>query len=425
MKLFRPNRILVAFILLLSLLFSTKSIAQGLEVGDNCPDVEIKKIINHSANSARISDFKGKAILIDFWFSSCTACIESMPKLDSIRQEFGEEIQILLVNHESEEKVRNTFKKIKRLNGIKLASVVSDTLLSLIFPHRSAPHEIWIDKNGTIMAITDHLSVTRENISDLISGKEMILPIKKDDMEYKADAPIITSTKTEYLLKYSCITGYQPGLSGSIGMNVKPGSNILVARAKNVCLQELYVLAYGQWAKDFNFSRVIIDFEDSARYKQKTSNSHLFCYDNWWKDTSQFRAMKEMQWQLDNFFRIESKLEKRKTTCLVLRKTNFIRSQRSEGKHKRAETYIKGDTLIIENVRLKYLIENKLNYGLYAWSPFQFIDETMINEGATFTLPAVFKSVDQTNQYLKTYGLEVVLEERILPVIVLRDIHTL
>lgn len=417
MNSFKSYWLLLVFITL----FTKTSIAQGIQIGDNCPDVEIKQIINYPSGTARLSDFKGKALLIDFWFSACTACIEVMPKLDSLQREYGKDLQILLVNYESEEMVRNTFKKIQRINGVNLPSVVSDTLLNLLFPHRSSPHEIWIDKNGKVKAITDHVSVKRKNIEDLIAGKEMNLPLKKDDMEYSSDVPLVTSSKNEVLLRYSCITTYQPGLSGSIGMNLRPDNSILQARAKNAPLQELYIMAYGQWAKDFHNNRVILDLKDSIMFKPNSNNSHLFCYDSWWKDTSQPKALKEMQHQLDIFFNIRSNMKKRETPCLVLKRISGTHSPISEDKKKRADSYIKNNELVIVNVRLKQLIENRLNYGLYAWAPFQFIDETGITERVSFVLPTKFESIDQVNKYLKKYGLELFLERRLMDVIVLSD----
>ncbi len=98
MNSFKSYWLLLVFITL----FTKTSIAQGIQIGDNCPDVEIKQIINYPSGNARLSDFKGKALLIDFWFSACTACIEVMPKLDSLQREYGKDLQILLVNYESE-----------------------------------------------------------------------------------------------------------------------------------------------------------------------------------------------------------------------------------------------------------------------------------------------------------------------------------
>ena len=174
-------------------------------MGNRCPDIEIKRILNYTSDRARLSDFIGtKALLIDFWFSYCPACLESFPKLDSIQKEFKDDLNILLVTYEPKEKMLGTFNRFDRIKHIKLPSVFSDTLLNLIFPHRSSPHEIWIDKHGEIKAITDHTEVNRANISALIAGRDLNLPVKKDNMDYSAELPLISTLNKEKILKYDC-----------------------------------------------------------------------------------------------------------------------------------------------------------------------------------------------------------------------------
>src|SRR5439155_9002034 len=118
MRLFKPFGHSYALMLLVALFWAKENSAQGIQVGDKFPDIEIKRILNFHTSQTRTSDFKGKALLIDFWFSACTACLESMPKMDSLQKEFGNDLQILLFNHEPEEKIRNRFKKIRQLNNI-------------------------------------------------------------------------------------------------------------------------------------------------------------------------------------------------------------------------------------------------------------------------------------------------------------------
>jgi thiol-disulfide isomerase/thioredoxin len=130
-------------------------------VGDRISGFELKQMLNYPSEKARLTDFtNNKALLVDFWFTACSSCIESFPKLDSIQKEYKDDLNILLVTFETKEKVLKIFNTIKRISHVKLPSVVADTLMHLIFPHVSAPHEIWIGKDGKIKAITDHRSVT-------------------------------------------------------------------------------------------------------------------------------------------------------------------------------------------------------------------------------------------------------------------------
>ncbi|MGB8190551.1 MAG: redoxin domain-containing protein, partial [Chitinophagaceae bacterium] len=54
-----------------------------LNVGDTLPDLEVKDVINYSKSSIKISEFKDKYLILNFWATWCSPCIVSFPKLDS------------------------------------------------------------------------------------------------------------------------------------------------------------------------------------------------------------------------------------------------------------------------------------------------------------------------------------------------------
>ena len=68
--------------------------AGGITIGQQVPDVLIKTILNYNttdgpATSAKVSDFRGKLLIIDFWATWCTSCIYKFPELDQLQDEFA------------------------------------------------------------------------------------------------------------------------------------------------------------------------------------------------------------------------------------------------------------------------------------------------------------------------------------------------
>lgn len=412
-------RVFIIYALLLSI---TTTQSQGMLVGDRISDFELKQILNYSPEQARLTDFtNNKALLIDFWFTACTSCIESFPKLDSIQKEFKDDLNILLVTFETKEKVLKTFSTFKRISHVKLPSVVADTLLHLIFPHTSAPHEIWIGKDGRIKAVTDHRAVTRNNIRTLIAGKELNLPIKKDNMNYSLSDPLIKKLNLDKIYKSTIISAHQPGLPSSDGMYVNPDNGFLRVQATNADFQSLYIMAYDQWGKGFNYSRFIIDSSVMKRLRETEDEQNTFCYDSWWRDTSRIVACAEMQNELNHFFNLTSYSEKRKIPCIVLRQTGSKKRFISANPSGNEDAYYEKDVYVLENVYLKYPVISVFNYGKYSWGPFQFFDETGFQGKVTIRLPKKFESVEQTNHFLKDFDLEVTIEDRWQDVIVIRD----
>jgi len=161
-----------------------KSLPKGLKIGDNMPDAAITNILNSSYKKAKISDYKGKLILIDFWSTWCSSCIAGFPHLDSLQRESAGRIQVLLVNAkkegDTERGVRIVLDRMKNWSDrpFKLPVVLQDTSLSRYFTFRTIPHCIWIGPNGRIIAITGKEEVTAANIAQALTGGPFTLPVK-------------------------------------------------------------------------------------------------------------------------------------------------------------------------------------------------------------------------------------------------------
>ena len=77
-----------------------------LNIGEKVPDFEVQNVINYSKKSLRISEFKGKAVIIDFWGTSCRPCIKTLFKLDSLQKKYKDKIQVIAVtDFDTKEKV--------------------------------------------------------------------------------------------------------------------------------------------------------------------------------------------------------------------------------------------------------------------------------------------------------------------------------
>src|SRR5690348_7254234 len=94
-------KIYLAILLCFSLLtVAAQNDIRELRIGDKVPDIEFA-LVNYPTQKARLSDFAGKLIILDFWATWCTGCLHNFPKMDSLQKEFKGKLQVILVNKKS------------------------------------------------------------------------------------------------------------------------------------------------------------------------------------------------------------------------------------------------------------------------------------------------------------------------------------
>jgi thiol-disulfide isomerase/thioredoxin len=157
---------------------------EPLLIGDRVPDIEFKNVLNYKDPGFRLSDFKGKAIIIDFWATYCGACLHYMPHIMALQKMFSGKLQVLTYNDaplDTKEKIEVFLEKRKGTKDEFTAPVIYQDIANQgYFPRRKIPHYVWIGLDGRIKAITLPESVTEENVRMLISGAKLHLPVKED-----------------------------------------------------------------------------------------------------------------------------------------------------------------------------------------------------------------------------------------------------
>ena len=55
-------------------------------------------VIDADGNEHKLSDFKGKPVVLNFWASWCSPCKMEMPHFDEVYKKQGDEVQFMMVN---------------------------------------------------------------------------------------------------------------------------------------------------------------------------------------------------------------------------------------------------------------------------------------------------------------------------------------
>jgi len=396
-----------------------------LKIGDTIPEalwnmpLQMVKAGQEEIATVTLNDYRGKLIILDFWATSCGACIASMPKYQQLQRQFEEDLTLLPITYEAADKVRLLKEKNSLMNGISLPMVVGNRSLAAYFPHNLLPHIVWIGKDGVLWAITSGHEVNELNIKKARSEKPFDSRTKTDVLTFDETKPILLESNTgrDDNFKYrSVITGYIAGLPGLSGIREHKGAIRLFATNNN--LIQLYRLAYPQlYAIPRHRYRLQIADNDffldpsslTSSEREAWQNNYFFCYELIFPQKKRHRAHLAAKQDIDRFFSMESSIVTEKTRCLILRSLNK--------KPERSDEAITDETVFMQGVPYKELT-NWLaeNTGI----PDVFL-ETSLPHNLVLELPTNMKDWNAYNPFLSSYGLNMEAEERVLPYFVLKD----
>jgi len=159
-----------------------------LQVGFKVPADfwNIEHLVYQNGNTIKenLSKHKDKLIILDFWATWCSTCINKFKGLEELQQVYGNKIKIILVNtkdtRDDEFKIDRLFSgQINPAKKYTLPSIYMDTYINTLFPHGFTPFYIIINPGGEVRAILPSILVTNENIA-LLLGKSKTQPIFKN-----------------------------------------------------------------------------------------------------------------------------------------------------------------------------------------------------------------------------------------------------
>ncbi len=441
-----------------------------MSIGDTIPaGLPMKAMINYSDSSAKFSDFRGKWLILDFWATHCQACINAMPEFYRLQQEFKDELNIVLVTNESPERVQGLLERSPVAKGTYFPFIVQDTILHQLFPHRFIPHEVWIDSEGVVRAITDGHTVTSQNIKGMLNGQITSLPEKKDHLD-NAAIPDGSEDLILYKAQLSKIKDINSGskhvrrdnLTGEVEYERLPKRFFVEGTGVINLLYTAYIGAVEDWiSSNVNRKRIVFDIHDTSIYERfakilidenrvnpsptaypylhwKNSKEYAddmrYDYDfqvpNGLPDSVFFKKVLE---DLNRYFPIKGRIENRRTTAWVVHsKMSTIEKLVTKGGESRM--ILNHDSLGALNRPLRKFfaycqgfvdtppIVNETNFnkdmmvdiGLYL-SDFPEYDA---RKGVIRNQPLDFKTFKRE---LNKYGMDVKEEEREVPILVIYD----
>lgn len=440
--------------LFLTILLCTAAYGQTkpLSIGDAMPDLTIANIINSKNTTVKISDYRGKLLIIDFWATWCSPCVAMLPKIDSLQKKFGGKVQFLAVSTQDQQKVGDFLKKLQTFKHIAISSVVNDTLLNELFPHQFIPYYAWISPAGRLVATTEETQINEQNISDVLAGNSGHLKdlvghkVKLVDRKmpfFVTGHPILNSAKDTLvhiepiadtsILYQSILSKYTLGFNDSQTWN---STHIFCTNSAILNLYQIYFdLLYKHPLLFDSQNRWKVEVRDSALFNKiitflsgqqcedwEVKNSYN--YELIWKNAKTWpKKLELMREDLDRYFgrplKIRAVIEKRMAPGDVLTVVADSLNLKTTG----GPPFEKHDkySYVQHNLPLSHFIDILHSY-FWQLSDHAVFDETGIKANVDLELNCKMSDKRAVNRQLARYGLKFEFgKDRLTDVLVIKD----
>ncbi len=467
------HRLFIIFLLFPFCLYSQKEATKYSRVGDMIEDYTFTDVVNYKENKVSISDFRGHWLILDFWGRTCTGCINSFPKMNSLHQQYENQVQIIMVGYNtgkrvssiSEEGTKKLYSFLQRKLDLKFVNAF-DSILFLKHGDGRVPLVIVVDPTGIIRAKT--YSIDSISINAFLNGKIPSLAsyqLHADDKEiYKQKEAIsklkmsdesVASSQGDSLFKFkSLLTKWDSSMYrriDGVGFNskkpiVKPDG--LQAEIIGQDLYSLLRLAFtgrGEWWSEAHelygsFSTNIfveiknrqLNFKGNRKTGENMYAYSLLVPPSMYSPEYMRKIFRE---DLQRYFVFVATVMTRKMTVwrLIISDNEKVEKLRTKGEKLPSISYKSKNMyqgFSCKDCAFESLVQNISNVtiraSMYNFNPdiyVPFIDETGINYRIDISLgeDVYMKDFNEVRKALNKNGLDIISGEKEMKVIVVTD----
>lgn len=131
---------------------------------DPAPDFSLK---DYDGNIVSLSDFSGKALVINSWATWCPFCVKEIPDFVTVQKEFADEVVIIAINRrESQERAKKFLITLESKDGLLYLDDPTDSFYKSI-GGLSMPETLFINNDGEIVEHRRGI-IELEDMRDLI-----------------------------------------------------------------------------------------------------------------------------------------------------------------------------------------------------------------------------------------------------------------
>ncbi|GAC91453.1 TlpA family protein disulfide reductase [Anoxybacillus sp. LAT_35] len=120
----------------------------GIDVGEIAPDFELMTL---KGKKMKLSQFRGKKVILNFWASWCPPCRAEMPEMQRFYEQYGQHVAIVAVNLTNKEKNHQAVETFINEKGVSFDIMLDEQgTVSKTYEVITIPTSYIIDEQGVI-----------------------------------------------------------------------------------------------------------------------------------------------------------------------------------------------------------------------------------------------------------------------------------
>lgn len=137
-------------------------LATGPQVGKLAPNFLLKTT---QGQTIRLSDLRGRPVLLNFWATWCPYCLSEMPAMQQLADKYGGKLEVVGVNAGEESMKASSYAADHDIHY----TLALDSDLAVTHAYRVAnmPASLFIDRNGVVRAVNYGPMTTDEMINQI------------------------------------------------------------------------------------------------------------------------------------------------------------------------------------------------------------------------------------------------------------------
>ncbi len=361
-------------------------------------------------------------IILDLFTSNCIVCFRMLPKMQEIQKKYKKSLLVILLGDQDKE-IAEVYEKFRIRFSLTL-DVLYDSVFFNQYFISSVPRYLWIDEKGILQAMTGPDELTPQNIEFFITGQPMNIPAQESQSAFALSKLLLINgnggADTSFLFR-SILSRWNKSQPNIYPARLSYSQYGNFFQALGISMSDLYRYAYFGWARwtcrDSVYGKLyplpVFIGNDSLPGSNARFN---YSFRKTEADPDSLLLQRALRNDLATYFGYEVMITKRMMPCWKLVASPGA-AQRLKSRYKQQKLSGTFSGIDYQHVAVKAIIE--LLYFM-RYDEYPFIDVTGIGFPIDIKMDTVLTDFDSLRKGLQTAGIELVLSEQQMEVILLK-----